>query len=290
MNDRFMTELMERTGFPQEAKEAILKLAGDLDRELDELVAFFASAYDYEETDLRIEALARERGVSPYGIWMAVLVSTAEQARPHYRDDRVFYDTFSDLRYKAIECYERYGVWGTFVAFWYPQFYRGGIVKLGRLEYEIGTYKGTEPVSMLGMTLKPGDPLLHLHIPSSGEPFHREARLDSYRRAREYFGRPLVCVCNSWMLWPDYETLLPENSNIADFRKEFHLLSHSQKDEFEDGWRIFGAAWDGPMEDLPEKSRLQRAFKRHLLGGGTAGTGLGVLVFDGDRVLTGQKN
>ena len=286
MNCGFMTELMERTGFPEEAKEAILKLAGELDRKLDELVAVFASAYDYEETDLCIEALARERGVSPYGIWMAVLVSAAEQARPHYRDDRVFYDTFSDLRYKAFECYERYGIWGTFVAFWYPRFYRGGIVKLGRMEYEIGTYKGSEPISMLGMTLNPGDPLLHLHIPSSPEPFYREVREDSYRLAREYFGRPLVCVCNSWMLWPGYEPLLPEDSNIADFRREFRLLSQKQTEEFADGWRIFGAAWDGPMENLPEKSRLQRAFKTHLLGGGSVGTGLGVLIFDEDRVLT----
>ena len=39
MNCGFMTELMERTGFPEEAREALLKVTRELEPEMDELVA-----------------------------------------------------------------------------------------------------------------------------------------------------------------------------------------------------------------------------------------------------------
>jgi len=265
VNFERLSPLMERLDLPLGARGTVEALVRELKPQLSHLAEVFSAAFSLEDTEPLVQALAEQRGVSPYSLWLTLFLLTAEQARPCYRDDQVFYDTFADLRYKALECHTRYGVWGTFVPHWYPRFYRGNIVKLGRMEYERRLYGGTEPASLMGLTLNPGDPLLYLHIPSSGEPFDLASRLDSYRRAAAYFGGPLICACSSWLLWPDYASLLPARSNIADFRKDFRLIQRKEQDQFKDGWRVFGAAWDGPLAQLPEESRLQRAFKRHLL-------------------------
>ena len=101
------------------------------------------------------------------------------------------------MKYKAIECKNVQGVWGNFVAHWYPIFFSNDIVKLGRLEYENVTYEGEVPYEKNGYVVRPGDKVKSVHIPSSGEPFDQAARLASYKKAYQFFkeelqGGPLV--------------------------------------------------------------------------------------------------
>ena len=282
----YLQTFMERTGFSADARDFLLDLAEKNRDAVEELTVFYLDCLDFQRTDQLVAEIAGKRGFSPYSLWEMVLINASKQVRHLYKSEEVFYNTFEDLRYKAQECYDRYGVWGNFVAFWYPIFYKGNIVKLGRLEYETRIFNGNEPISYMGVTVRPGDPLLSVHIPASGEPFDRQTRLDSYRQAVQYFGKPLVCVCISWLLYQGYEPLFPEKTNVGDFRREFYMLSYKTKDVFEDGWRVFGSAWDGPMEELPENSSMQKAFKAYLLAGGSLGSGTGVLIFDGEKVLT----
>ena len=147
------------------------------------------------------------------------------------------------LKYKLLECREVQGVWGNFVSFWYPIFYTCDIFKLGRLEYENTTYAWEEPYIKNGYAIKHGDPVKSVHIPSSGEPFDEAARLASYRLAYEFFreelnGGPLVCVCDSWLLYPDYQQILSPSSNILSFQKDFDVISSRTEEEFHDIWRV----------------------------------------------------
>lgn len=70
----------------------------------------------------------------------------AERLRENYRaaglTDELFWDTIADLKFKLIECYDVYGIWGTFVASWYPWFYTMHRFKLGRLQYEAVHFSG----------------------------------------------------------------------------------------------------------------------------------------------------
>ena len=180
------------------------------------------------------------------------------------------------------------GVFGTFVQFWYPIFYRCDIVKLGRLEYETITYDHPAR-EVAGITLRPGQKVLNIHIPSSGEPFDLNARLQSYKLAYDFFKDlrgegPLVCVCHSWLLYPEYRRVLGDSSNIISFQDDFTILEIDDG-AFQDAWRGFGPAAEGPTEQLPEDTSMQRVFKKHLLSGGKNGSALGVLVFDGERLL-----
>lgn len=294
MNKDFLQLLMDRTGFPDEAKAAYNRDAEKLDPvAMDSAIEFYyENDFDTAQVQPLIEAMAESSGLSPFTVWGLFLAFAAERAREDYISqdigEDIFFDTFADLRYKAVECMENKGVWGTFVAFWYPIFFRCDIVKLGRLEYETIIYDGPAR-EVAGVTLKPGQKVANIHIPSSGEPFDQESRLASYRLAYDFFrdlhpDGPLVCVCHSWLLYPEYRRVLAETSNIVSFMNDFTILEIDDG-AFNDAWRVFGPASDGPTAQLPENTSMQRAFKQHLLAGGKNGSALGVLVFDGKRLL-----
>lgn len=299
MNLPFYTEMMERTGFPQEAKEFLTDAAQTVENqtqdEFDSAVEFFAAQdFSTEQTQPLVDEIAGQSGLSPYTVWMLLLMEAARPQlmllREQGEDEQYYWDTFADLRYKALECKEIHGVWGTFVAFWYPIFFTGDIVKLGRLEFETYKYHG-EPTTVAGVSIAPSDFVLNIHIPSSGEPFTRAARMGSYRKAYEYFaqqrnGKPLVCVCHSWLLNPEYAAVLPETSNFADFQRDFAGITYEAEDSFEDAWRLFGHDHDKPTAELPERTSMQRAFKKFFLEGGKPGCGRGILVFDGNELKT----
>lgn len=298
MDKEFLRLFLDKTHFPSEAVSFLME-AGErlaapaLALEMDSAAGFF---YDHdfsiEKTQPLVEKMAREAGISPYTQWTLFLIHAAKRAREDYIakgiGEEIFWATFEDLKYKALECKEIHGVWGTFVAFWYPIFYSCNIVKLGRLEFESSSFHG-QPCQACGVSLAPGDPVKSIHIPSSGEPFGLEARLDSYRRAHSFFrgereDGKLVCVCHSWLLYPGYRDILPENSNIRSFMEDFTIL-RVDEEGFEDAWRVFGADAQKPPQDLPENTSMRRAFKRHLMAGGKTGSALGLLVFDGEKLV-----
>ena len=196
----FMALLMDKTGFPQEAKASLLESAramedkGQAPALLEALDAFYQNGFSTKDAQPAIDAMAEKAALSPYTVWMLFLMQGAKRAKGDYEKkgvgEEIFWATFSDLRYKALECKENHDVWGTFVAFWYPIFYSCDIVKLGRLEYENRAYDGPA-YEKNGFSLRPGDKVKSIHIPSSGEPFNREARMDSYRQAYAFFKEEL---------------------------------------------------------------------------------------------------
>ena len=298
LDQGFMALLMERTAFPEEARQALLHSAqaledaGQAPALLAALEAFYQDGFSTKNAQPAIEAMGEKASLSPYTVWMLFLMQGARQAKEDYAKrgvgEEIFWATFADLRYKAIECKENYNVWGTFVAFWYPIFFSCDIVKLGRLEYENRVYEGPA-YEQGGFVLRPGDKVRSIHIPSSGEPFGKAARLESYKMAYDFFkgelaGGPLVCVCHSWLLYPAYKNILKPGSNIASFMEDFHIIE-AESGEFGDAWRVFGPQHTLPAAELPEDTSMRRAFKQHLLAGGSTGEGLGVLLFDGERLL-----
>ncbi len=119
----------------------------------------------------------------------------------------IFYNTCDDLRCKLGECIECEGVPGTFVASWYNGILAMEIFGLGRFEYELWEHDEEDYIAPCGKALRYGDPEINFHIPSSGVPITDEARLDSYKRAYEFYKDKLVggvafFRCNSWPVLP----------------------------------------------------------------------------------------
>ena len=282
MTHTFATTFFEKTHFP---KAAVLFLSSLIEQHLTSLCElsrqYRDAAYDHQAIAPLVEELAERFGYSPYSMWLCVILLASEEAMQRYRSEEHFWCTMQDLRYKAQECFDLHGVWGTFVPFWYARFLKGTIVQLGRMQYDCQPWYGGEPVVCGDHVIQPGEPCIHLHIPSGGEPFDRAARLDSYRQAVAYFGKPLLCVCNSWLFYPPYEAVFAPTSNIADFRREFQIVS-VQNMESCTLWNVIGPTYKQAPTNWPEGTSLQRAFKTYALQNGTFGTAIGVLYFDGD--------
>lgn len=303
MDRSYWHELMEKTAFPAEAVD-FLDRAGETlaaqgqEEAFDALTAAYAAGgFHAEAVAPQVESVAKAAGLSPYTVWFFLLAESSKPVREDFAakgiPEEIFWDTFSDLRAKINECKEVQGVWGNFVAFWYDIFFTGHIVKLGRMEYETAVNEWQD-ATLRGVSIPKGSVVRSIHIPASGEPFDRETRLASYRKAYEFFkpelgGGPLVCVCHSWLLYPPYREILSPTSNIVDFMDDFDIIGQDEDKEFGDCWRLFGRDYQKPTADLPERTSMQRAFKQYLLGGGVPGAGRGVLLFDGEKLLTGKK-
>lgn len=286
MNLPFVREFLKRTQFPTEAARFVETLVTRLGDTLDEPVQRYLAEHDHVKLTPAVEELATRFGYSPHSIWLAILIVAAESAMPLYRNETYFWNTFEDLRCKAKECMTMYGVWGVFVPVWYPRFYeKDGIVRLGRLQYETRPWYHAEPVIYGDTVIRHGDPALFLHIPSDYGPFDRETRLASYREAVEYFERPLLCICNSWLLYPPYDAIFAPTSNIADFRREFSLFRTEEINRCT-LWNVIGPTYNQDPSVWPETSSLQRALKTYAQNGGTFGAACGILSCDGTTIFT----
>lgn len=231
-----------------------------------------------------MDIISEKTGLHRYVVDFLFMVMASEELRCRYEEaglpESLFWDTIADLKYKLLECYNVYGIWGTFVAHWHPRFYRMGRFKLGRMQYEVESYKGPE-MTLGPYTIKPGDKAFNFHIPSCG-PMGRDLRMDSYKKAYEFYKMegPMIFICHSWLLYPLNKEILPEGSNVADFIDDFCIYEWEETD-FSDRWRVFGADAMKADEDLPEDTTMRRCFKKWLLDGKRTGVGAGVFIYDG---------
>lgn len=240
-----------------------------------------------------MDKLADMSGLHRHVVDFLFLMAASERLRETYRThnlpDALFWDTIADLKYKLIECHDVYGIWGTFVAFWHPWFYTLRRFKLGRMQYEAIPFGGKEPVTLGGYTVKPGDTVYNMHIPSCGS-LNRAARIDSYKKAYAFFrdkldGKPIVFVCHSWLLFPGNREILPPTLNMVDFIDDFHIYEAQESDEFHDKWRVFGKDFEKPDAELPEDTTQRRCFKKWLLAGKKTGVGAGIFLYDGKNFV-----
>lgn len=305
----YFSDLMQRLHFPKEAIESLIKvrealLYSPFEKDFDKIKKTFleeGEPFDesyafFERASESLKKLSRESGLNLYSLWMIFFLELGEYAEALYQkkgwSKALFEHTFEDLRYKLMECRINKGQWGTFVAGWYPIFIFGRILAHGRLQYEDQAYPYEEPYQFGDIRIEKGCPILNLHIPNSGEPLTKEARLASYREAWAFYqkegkllpGNILAVGCHSWLLYPPYQEVFPEGSNIRDFASDFQII-HSDDRDFYDFWRVFGPKSKESPEALPEGTRLQKAFKAHILKGGPFGDAAGILLFDGERII-----
>ena len=288
-----LREYMERLTFPPEAVEALLP---QMNAEIDVIAQkYMAEELEWGEALEQVKAMGEGEG---YGRQMMLSVACMPELRRRYAeaglDDELFWGIMMDLKYKLMECKNVKGEWGSFVAHWFDWHYKMKRFALGRLQFEEREWSPEQSYEKHGVVINKGDIVINMHIPSAG-PLTEELRMDAYRRAYEFFADcyrdgKLVLVCNSWLLDPEYQTFLPETSNIVGFQKDFEILHVEKKENFGESWRIFGMPGDKVVNqsnaaEMPRDTSMQRAFADFLIGGGKTGTAFGVIVFDGKEIL-----
>ncbi len=295
----YMTKLTERLGFPREATvflteaAAIVNANAEARLSMEEaLWAFVTSDYRFDGMELRHRRIGELAGISEYTAAMLFLLYSCKELEVQYavrkRPESLFLETMADLRFKLLECKQVKGVWGTFVAGWYPGFFCMNRFALGRFQYEKVHFRH-DCYGVNGHYVKKGDICLNFHIPSSGVPLTKEVRYDSYRRAREFFfpdvTGPVPIVCSSWLLYPGYESYIPDHLNLKAFRHDFTILSCDDSENFSNAWRVFGADADKPIDQLPKDTSQRRLFADYMAAGLPHGHGSGVFLFDGEKII-----
>ena len=142
-----------------------------------------------------------------------------------------------------------------------------------------------------GDLLKQGDVVCNCHIPSSGALLGEDV-LASLKMAYDFYPQYrrngiLPITCNSWLLYPPVAELFKEGSNLDRFYKIFEILKTKEQEHNSDFWRIFNLPFsEENLQNAPENSSLQRSIKAFLQAGNHLGAGLGIILFDGENILT----
>ncbi len=140
------------------------------------------------------------------------------------------------------------------------------------------------PATEWARYIAPGAPSINIHIPS-GAPLDPEACHASVRDAQVFFktylpdwpiARAGAMVCATWLLYPDFQKILPPESNIIGFQKLFLLfpLHHMNDHQFYE--RAFVPEGRAVTRDKL-RTRLQFALFDHIASGHVPLEGGGVI-------------
>ena len=285
-------DFCEKINFPNEAIEyfeSLLPVINKSKNTVDKIktASDLLCNNDHPSAQEIVKEISNDLGIHEYTIWIYVLIDSAIKAHDLYKKknipDDIYYDNMKDITYKLIECKNVHNVWGNFVAYWYCRFFICDRFSLGRLQFETrpcpADYKGYA---------KKDEMIYGCHIPSSG-PLVYEDVIDSLKKAYEFFnikkGEYLIVNCHSWLIYPPLVNLFKDGSNVRKFYNLFEIINtHESKLEI-DGWRIFNTFDLADINALPEKTSLQKSVKKYLQDGNNMGSGIGMIVFDGEKVV-----
>jgi hypothetical protein len=149
------------------------------------------------------------------------------------------------------------------------------------VDLKSGTMKMDTPVRLnreeWEFKLVPGEKAVAVHIPE-GSDLSSDSIDSSFYTAKNYYENQIL-VCDSWLLDPHLEHILPETSKIISFMKRFHkmpvLTGHPQILE-----RVMG--FDFTMEELEHFScttSLQASLKKYLSDGNEMFTTAGFMLW-----------
>lgn len=209
--------------------------------------------------------------------YVYVFLATVADVRRWHHDrgvpDEISWATLGDLG-RNMDIHRRiYGQPGVDVQGWLSLHLRGAIYQLGRLQFN-RSYTRLDPatIKMLQAPFQHGDPSLGVHIPQAG-PLTPEACDESFLQARAFFAQYFpdetyrVGVCTSWLLDEQLAEYLDPDSNIVRFQRRFQMVPggrESDADVFRFVFRRIAPA----IEDLPQRTTLERAIVTHLRSGG----------------------
>lgn len=289
-----MENLIKRIGFPEEAAAQALEIDSRVKNNPKVLSLYEALVVDYlakgmeSDHEKRLSEMADVLGVHVYALHMVFLLECALRIKSEYDkrgiSEEVYYDTMEDITFKIVECKKFHGFYGVFPFSWYHAIFGVYTFKLGRLEYAIGELQ----YDSYRDYAKRGDRVYNCHIPSCG-PLTYELVIDSLKRAYKFFGCRdyLIVHCGSWMLYPPaYREVFPEGSNLRMFYELFDILGENPvTTNAANIWRVFYRDEFTPYDELPTDTTLQRNFVKFFKAGNFMGTGKGILVFDGEKIV-----
>jgi hypothetical protein len=212
-------------------------------------------------------------GTTPMGRYFFVyvfLAALADVRRFHARrgiPDDISWATLADLGRNLKRDRLLLGDGGLRTSGWLTLHFRGSLYQLGRLQFNRMRVRAVHVAD----AFEEGESAVGMHIPESG-PLTPQACDDSLASTRPFFARHFpesrtrFAICTSWLLDPQLAEYLAPDSSIIRFQRRFELV---------------GEGWDGDadvlrfvfhriaprIDDLPERTTLERAIVAHLRKG-----------------------
>jgi len=239
------------------------------------------------KTDYKTEILGRSKGIAelteihPYTADLLIFICMTKHLKALYAekklDMQIYRDSVLDLKWKLEECKAVKGICGSFVAGWFPGFFKLERFALGRLQFELVTVRFDYEKN--GIKLEKGiSKVINVHIPRTGTPIDKESCDKAYESAREFFrcelGDNCFFVCHSWLLFPKNKEILPDSTNTYRFMSEYDIIEWGYN-EGQDLWRLFDTHEMNPHR-LPANGTLRRCYAEHMKNGGRVGWGYGI--------------
>jgi len=289
----YVGDFTKAYGYPDEARqtlenayEAISKAAGgalfhEQIRRYDE-----SADIPYSEILSAVKKAGDAAGVHEYTAKLLYFICISAKLRERYAgrgvSEEIYVNSMYDLKWKLNECHRVYGIWGSFVAHWFPGFFKMTRFAIGRLQYEMISFSGEYEKD--GKRLEKGDGIINVHIPSCGHLDHGLCE-KSYSAAAEFFAsefenRPTVFRCSSWLLFPENRLILPQSSNIIAFMNDYDIFRSGYYDNYGETWRFFYKNYCGDPDAMPKDDSIQRGYIEWMKQGKKTGWGEGVFFPD----------
>ena len=209
--------------------------------------------------------------------------------------ESVFYDTMDDIRIWMDDHRSRTGEYGLYELNWIMHHMKLSIFKLGRLQFQKFKYYFSPVYKKNGVEIRFGENILNIHIPR-GEKLDISLCSQSVRQAVEFFKKYYPeyptdrFICHSWMLYPNNKKYMKSESNILKFADMFDIVGEREAPSQAYLW-IFGVKVKnsplklaqekngsyGFVNELVQKTSLQKSAVDYIEKGGTLGEGMGVL-------------
>ena len=153
----YIPEIGRELEFPEEGTQALWeawkkleKQAKDGDVKTAEAAAAFLAWIDKYDREERMDYAAalkaaedagKAADVHPYTAQLLLFLCMTAHLKELYEkrgiSQKIWRDSCKDLKWKLLECRRMYGIWGSFVAGWFPGFFDLTRFALGRLQFEL---------------------------------------------------------------------------------------------------------------------------------------------------------
>lgn len=205
---------------------------------------------------------------------LKLYLALAEKTREGYLargiPEDVFWDSMEDFSLWSEDYRRKTGRAGVDQWQWLSLVTGMQVIRLGRLQFQ--PISLPEEGLLEGHHIPAGTQVLAVHVPA-GPPLAPEAVRQSLCQApaffRTYFGAEYRYYrCQSWLLSPVLQKMLPESSGILQFQRWFQVSKTLPSQQAVE--RVFGDP------GRCRESTLQRAMAQHLKAGGAVPEGIGL--------------
>lgn len=295
----YVEEFMKEQFYPAPANKELLTVYNKImaDDTLCDILCRAVSIYEndatcnFDEVLALCEELEQSSLLHEYVVNLIFYICLTNHLKFRYEKadigSDIWSDTVAELKYKMIECKDRANIWGITDKESLRNIFEMKRFTLGRLQFEQTTFGDVLPTMKYekdGIEITKETKVINVLVPRMLRNLDDELLEESYRMAKDFFadefsGMPMIFVCKSWMLYPEFADVT-EGTDVKSFSNEFEIIAvlDDAEGEHPDMVEVFDMEFVGSAEYYPEDTLRRRRFKEFLINGGRTGRGIGIKV------------